>query len=268
MRIVSICPSNTELMAYLGLMPQVVGVDNYSDWPEEVNRLPRLGPDLSIDMDKVEALQPDLVAASLSVPGMEKNIEALQARNLPYIVLNPNSLEEIAQDLVKLGRVTETEEKANQVVKRYHSFIKEYRQTASTIHDKPRLYWEWWPNPVFTPGGVNWLTEISALAGAENLFADEDTASVQTDWRKVVQKDPDHICMVWVGVTKDKVTTEFVLKREAANTLQAAKQNAIHVLEEPFFCRPSPRLLIGLKRIASIVHPDDYPPFDQSDPLL
>ena len=72
MRVVSICPSNTEIIAYLGKTDWLVGVDNYSDWPASVLDLPKLGPDLSIDMDKVAACQPDLVLASLSVPGMEK----------------------------------------------------------------------------------------------------------------------------------------------------------------------------------------------------
>lgn len=74
MRLISICPSNTELVAYLGLTDQLVGVDDYSDWPSTVKDLPQLGPDLSINMDALEALQPDLVLASLSVPGMEKTL--------------------------------------------------------------------------------------------------------------------------------------------------------------------------------------------------
>lgn len=81
MRIISICPSNTELVGYLGLKNNLVGVDNYSDWPEVVNSLPRVGPDLEIDMDKVEQLQPDIVLASLTVPGMERNIEELEKEN-------------------------------------------------------------------------------------------------------------------------------------------------------------------------------------------
>jgi len=56
MKLISICPSNTELIGYLGLTTSLIAVDNYSDWPEEVSSLPRLGSDLNIDMDKVEEL--------------------------------------------------------------------------------------------------------------------------------------------------------------------------------------------------------------------
>ena len=87
MRLISICPSNTELIAYLGLTEQLVGVDDFSDWPLTVKNLPQLGPDLSIDMDALEALQPDLVLASLSVPGMEKILKHYKLEIFPILFL-------------------------------------------------------------------------------------------------------------------------------------------------------------------------------------
>ncbi|MFC7394286.1 cobalamin-binding protein [Scopulibacillus cellulosilyticus] len=268
MRIISICPSNTELLAYLNLMPQVIGVDNYSDWPQEVENLPRLGPDLSIDMDMVERLKPDLVVASLSVPGMEKNIEELKDRNLPYVVLNPNSLKEIADNLITLGELTNRKSLAEQLVNDYDKTIHTYQALADTVTEPPSIYWEWWPKPVFTPGGHNWLTEISRLAGGINLFQHEKTANFQTTWSDVATREPDHICMVWVGVDSNKVKPEFVLKRDHSKNMRAAVNRNIHVLEEAYFCRPSPRLLMGLKKIAAILHPEIFPPFSNEDTLM
>lgn len=74
MRLVSICPSNTELLGYLNLIPHLVGVDNDSTWPSTIQDIPKVGPDLQIDIQKVVSLRPDLVLASLSVPGMEKTL--------------------------------------------------------------------------------------------------------------------------------------------------------------------------------------------------
>lgn len=268
MRLVSICPSNTELVAYLGLTDQLVGVDHFSDWPEAVQDLPKLGPDLSIRMDKVEDLEPDLVLASLSVPGMEKNIEELEKRGLPYIVLNPNSLEEIAQDLRKVGEHTGTQERAERVVKKYEQVIQQYKDLAETIEHKPSLYWEWWPEPVFTPGGTNWLTEISQLAGARNVFEDEEKASVQTDWDEVYKRNPDVVCMVWVGVKESKMDPDHVRTREGWEAVKAVQEDRIHLLEEAFYCRPSPRLLVGLQKVATILHPDVFPEGPFEDTLL
>jgi len=241
MRLVSICPSNTELVAYLGLTDQLVGVDHFSDWPEAVQDLPKLGPDLSIRMDKVEDLKPDL---------------------------NPNSLEEIAQDLRKVGEHTGTQERAERVVKKYEQVIQQYKDLAETIEHKPSLYWEWWPEPVFTPGGTNWLTEISQLAGARNVFEDEEKASVQTDWDEVYKRNPDVVCMVWVGVKESKMDPDHVREREGWEAVKAVQEDRIHLLEEAFYCRPSPRLLVGLQKVASILHPDVFPEGPFEDLLL
>lgn len=265
MRIVSLCPSNTELCAFLGITDQLVGVDDFSDWPEQVKTLPRLGPDLSIDMNKVAELNPDLILASLSVPGMEKNIEALDRLGLSYTVLNPNSLDDICNDIVTLGELTNKREEATTLSERFRNVIKEYKDISDSIENKPEIYWEWWPKPIFTPGQTNWLTEISELAGARNCFRDVKLASVQTDWNDVVTRKPDHICLVWIGVRKNKVNTAIVKKREGWEELNDCP---IHVLEEWLYCRPSPRLITGLIKLASILHPDRYPAYEGEEALF
>ncbi|MDM5331576.1 cobalamin-binding protein [Neobacillus sp. CF12] len=270
MRLISICPSNTELVAYLGLTSSLIGVDNYSDWPEDIQSLPRLGSDLNIDMDKVEELQPDLVLASLSVPGMEQNIEELKKRNIPFVIVpNPKSLTEVGESILFVGEVTNTLDKANQLYKKYNTFIEKYHFLSKQVKKPTTLYWEWWAKPIFTPGATNWLTEISTLAGGRNVFEDMALASIKTDWEEIVRRNPDVICVIWVGVQKEKVNPKVILKRPGAEQMEAIKNNQLFILEEPLFCRPSPKLLVGLNKIASILHPAIYPQFDENiDPLL
>ncbi|MBS4190706.1 cobalamin-binding protein [Bacillus sp. FJAT-49705] len=258
MKIVSICPSNTEIIEYLGLTDLLIGVDDYSDWPEQIKHLPRLGPDLSIHMDKVEALRPDLVIASLSVPGMEKNIEELVSRNIPHITLNPQSLTDIENDLIITANALGRPEAGKKAALNFRSKIEGLKSIAAKIEKKPTLYWEWWPKPVFTPGEVNWLTEISELAGATNLFKDVALASVQTDWDDVYSRQPDYICLAWVGVRKEKVKPDIVLKRPNWGQMKAVKNGNILVLEEELYCRPSPRLIEGAVRLAKKIHPDAF----------
>jgi iron complex transport system substrate-binding protein len=268
MRLISICPSNTELLAYLGLDSFLVGVDDYSDWPSSIESLPKLGPDLNINMDLLQDLNPDLVLASLSVPGMEKNVAELEKRNIPHIVLNPQSLKDIANDLLRVGKLTGVTEAAEEIVNRYQQFISHYKMLSKKVETQTSLYWEWWPKPIFSPGGVNWLTEISTLAGGSNIFSHIDVASCQTEWDEIVTLNPEHICLVWVGVQQKKMNPNLVRKRPQAELVDAVKQNQIHVLDEPLYCRPSPRLLEGLKKLAAILHPSIFPKDDGKDPLL
>jgi iron complex transport system substrate-binding protein len=270
MRLISICPSNTELVAYLGITSSLVGVDNYSDWPEDIQSLPRLGSDLNIDMDKVEELQPDLVLASLSVPGMERNIEELKKRNIPHVIVpNPKSLTEVGESLLFVGEATNTSGKAIQLYNKYNLILEKYQSLCKQVEKPTTLYWEWWAKPIFTPGATNWLTEISELAGGRNVFEDMAQSSVKTDWEEVRKRNPDVICVIWVGVQKEKVNPRVVLKRPGVEQMEAIKNKQLYILDEPLFCRPSPRLLLGLNKIASILHPTIYPRFDENkDPLL
>ncbi|WRP05924.1 cobalamin-binding protein [Rossellomorea aquimaris] len=258
MRIVSICPSNTEIIDYLGLTPFLVGVDDYSDYPEEVQSLPRLGPDLSINMDKLESLEPDLVFSSLSVPGMEKNIESLDKRNIPHITLNPQSFSDIAEDLLTVGKACGIEEHAMKRQSEFLQTVTRLKTISSGVHHPPSLYWEWWPKPVFTPGKINWLTELSEMIGARNLYEDVDLASVQTDWEDVRKRDPDYICLAWVGVQQKRVNPDIVRNRPGWNDMRAVQLDRIVVLEEALYCRPSPLLLKGAVKLAEMLHPELY----------
>ncbi|TNJ64200.1 cobalamin-binding protein [Paenibacillus hemerocallicola] len=265
MRIVSLSPSNTELLGFMGLDRFIVGVDKYTDWPASVNGLPRLGSDLNIDMEAVEALRPDLVLASLTVPGMEKNIAGLQERNLPFITLNPKRLSDISDCMIEVGEAMGELERARAAKAKYEDMLAHYAELSRRCTDKPSLYWEWWPKPVFSPGGGNWLSEISALAGAVNVFADNPAAKVKTDWDDVAGRDPDYILLAWVGVREQLVKPESIRTRPGSERLRAVAEDRVRVMEESLYCRPSPLLVAGLRKLGHMLHPDVYPPYDAEE---
>ncbi|WP_046176503.1 helical backbone metal receptor [Domibacillus indicus] len=238
MRIVSICPSNTEVCEYLGIEQQIVGVDDFSDLDRT-----RLGPDLSIDMDKLASLRPDIVLASLSVPGMEKNVAELEQRDIPHIVTNPQSLDDIGISIEQIAGACGINGK--EARNRWLCELEPYRARKWT--SRVRLYWEWWPKPLFTPGGTNWLTEISELCGGVNLFEDRPEPSVQTTWETVLKKKPEVILLAWVGVMTDKVNSNVVKKRPGY------EETPIFIMEEKDFCRPSPNLLKGIRKLDQLL---------------
>jgi iron complex transport system substrate-binding protein len=256
MRIVSICPSNTEILYGLGLGDYVVGLDDNSDWPPEWQHLPRVGPDLHIDMEKVEALRPDLVIASLSVPGMEKNVDALIERKLPHLVLNPTRISQIPEDIRLVGRATGFEERAERLAREFIEKMEAFRQATAQVAERPKLYWEWWPNPIYTPGRDNWLTDVSELAGARNIFADVPTDNVKATRDMVLEREPDHICVVWCGIELKRIKPAMITERPEWREMTAIKKGQVHLLEEGLFCRPSPRILDGVAKLIGLIHPE------------
>ncbi|EGK07636.1 cobalamin-binding protein [Kroppenstedtia eburnea] len=266
-RIVSICPSNTEILWALGLGENIVGVDDYSDWPEAVHRLPRLGPDLQIDMDQLKSLQPDWVLASLSVPGMEKNIEALQQTDIPFMVLHAGGLEDIPQDFIQVARQAGMEKRGEELAEAFHTRLESIRSRIPRDRPSPRLYWEWWPKPVFTPAKENWLTDVSRVVGAINVFGEEEGQNVRTDWQSVAARQPDYTLAVWTGVPIERVRKEKITGRREWQGLPFAREDRVHILEEGWYCRPSHRILTGIEHLAHILYPDLFDPPDPDHPL-
>jgi iron complex transport system substrate-binding protein len=256
-RIVSLTPSNTEIVHALGLINQLVGVDDYSDYPfDALQNVPRLGPDLQIRIDDVMALKPDLVLASLSVPGMENVVEKVEKSGLRYVVLDPKTLSDIWEDIRLVGNLTNRSKRAEQVIADLTSRVKRIQQKSDQLlsrPDRPKLYWEWWPKPCISPGKRNWLTEISELVGARNIFDDIDAVSVIDAGKQVIERNPDYIFAVWCGVQASKVPIDKIYLRQGWSNVSAIQSNQVYVLEEGLFCRPSPRLVDGLEVLARIL---------------
>ncbi len=252
MRIVSLCPSNTEILFALGLGPQVVGVDDWSDWPEEVKELPRVGGDLNSDLDRVTALRPDLILASLSVPGMERNVEGLKERNLPYLVLDPHSLDEVLADLLTVGSVCGVRARAEKVVEEAHRRIDAVRRRRAARRDV-RIYWEWWPKPLIAAGRSSWVHQMSRIVGARNVFGDVDAPSRVVSDSEVIERDPEMLMICWCGTLQRLQEISRVTSRPGWDRVAGVISSRIHCVPEALFGRPSQRLLEGLEMLDGLV---------------
>ena len=257
MRIVSLAPSNTEIAFALGLGPQVVGVDDHSDYPPEVARLPRVGPDLTIDVDRVAALKPDLVLASLSVPGMERNVEALRRRGLPHLVLDPRRWPEVLASIQAVADATGCGPRGRRLVRQLEERAAAVRRRMAALvarRGRPwRLFLEWWPRPLITPGRHSWFTDMAAMVGGENIFADLDRTSGVVDPGAVLEREPDAILLCWCGTLQGHMDPRRVAARAGWERLAAVRQGRVVPLPEALFGRPGPRLVEGLERLAAIL---------------
>jgi len=255
-RIVSLTCSNTEILFALGLGARVVGVDDWSDFPREVNTLPKVGPDLKIDMAKVAALEPDLVLASLSVPGMERNLPGLERLGVPFLVLEPKSLDDVFEDIETISAATGVSEAGRRLIAELHTRIDAVRARAHEAIDRPRVYWEWWPKPLISPGRWSWMVQMSELAAADLLFKDVETTSFVVEESQIFEQDPDLVMLCWCGTLQEKMSVSKVGERPGWGRLRAVKHGRIHCFPEDLFGRPGPRLVEGLERLAQVVHPE------------
>lgn len=258
-RIVSLCPSNTEILFALGLGDRVVAVDNDSDFPPAATRLPRVGPDLDVDVAKIAAAEPDLVVASLSVPGMERNLLRLETVGLPYIVLHSQRLDEIYRDVQLVADLAGVPERGSALVADLEARFAALSELAQSASGRPRIYWEWWPKPLITPGQPSWITDLSTMAGAENAFADLAKESDVITADEVIARDPDVVLVCWCGARRP-VALEKIVARPGWDRIRAVREGRIHVVWEGLFGRPGPRLVDGFAWLARAAHPEVFGP--------
>lgn len=253
MRVVSLACSNTEIICALGAEELLVGVDDHSDYPPEVvSRLPRVGPDLSVDVEKIRALEPDLVVASLTVPGHERNISALEAAGLPFIAPEPTSLADVHTSILEIGRaigkVTEAE-----VLSAKLSREIPLGGHAPTSY-RPKILVEWWPKPVILPGARSWVTDLLNAAGAKNPLDTRAVKSTPLSDEEVAALDPDAIVISWCGVRPEKYRPHVVYRRRALEGKRVLEARRVYCVPEAYLGRPGPRLIEGYRALRAIVN--------------
>lgn len=254
-RIVSLVASNTEIVCALGLADRLVGLDNFSDHPVEVQHLPRVGRDLEIDAARVAALEPDLVLASLSVPGMERNLPALARANLPLVTIRTNGWEGLWDNIRQVAAVCGVPERAEVLTSELRGRVRRLAERVADTTERPAVYWEWWPKPPITAGGSSWISEMCRLAGGKNCFGDLESESEPVKLEQVRERDPAVIILCWCGARR-LPDPRLVADRPGWSDLPAIRQNRLHAVLEPHFGRPGPRLVDGLEELASLLHPD------------
>lgn len=247
MRLVSLCPSNTEIACALGLGPNLVGLDRSSDWPPEIVALPRVGPDTSVDIDAIAALKPDLVLSSLSVPGMERNVAALDAAGIPHVVLDARSIPDVFTSIRVVGRLFGKGAHAETIVAGMQARLDAVEARAKALPRRPKVFLEWWPKPVIVPGKACWTTEMIRIAGGESVFGHLDVRSTPLENDAVPPTAPDILLTCWCGVPHENQKPGKLKERAGWDVIPGVRSGQVYAAEERLFGRPGPRLVEGVE---------------------
>jgi iron complex transport system substrate-binding protein len=285
MRICSLLPGATEIAYLLGLGDQVVGVTHECDYPpdakqkpivvrsvidpnrmssEEIDRkvgeLLQAGKGLySIDHQKFADAAPDIILTQglCEVCALDYNevIKAAQAltRAPAIISLNPHSLNDILDDIARVGAATQCESAAQEIVAglRYRIDHVGVREPSY----RPRVVCLEWFDPLYVAG--HWVPEIVALAGGFDALGRKGEASFKIQWGEVIETKPDVILLMPCGFDTRRTIREATPLRRLAgwDELPAVKTGNVYALNgNAYFSRPGPRLVNGLEILARILH--------------
>lgn len=255
-RIVSIAPTPTEILFAIGAGDQVVGVDRYSDFPAEAQNLTKVGDALSLNVEAIIALKPDLVVTSDFVPTALSTVEA---RGIPYMVLAVRTLEAAVKDIRMMGAVTGHVEEATALADSLDARIlavKEKTMAADVV--RPKVYLEYFADTdykmYYTFGPGSFGDDLIRAAGGINVAGNTSSEYPYITPEFLVAADPDVIVYTFGPMTP--VTPSDFGTRPGWSTLTAVKNGAIYSIDDNLISRYGPRVVDGLEALAAILHPD------------
>lgn len=237
LRLASLVSSNSDILAALGATSWVVAADSHSD-AHGLDRAKRVGMDLDIDIPALVATKPDLVLASLSVPGLEKVVEGVQRAGLPMLVLDPVSVQDAMQDVLRIGEAIGLGQRAAEVVRDWQTKMNALR---AEYPRPPRVMVEWWPRPIIAATKESWVTDLLADLGAVNAFAEHEGRSMPMLLDTVREAQPDLIVCSWCGAKK--LRPELIEARGLGVPVVAIHESGLG--------RPGPRLLEGAEQLSA-----------------
>jgi iron complex transport system substrate-binding protein len=255
-KIVSIAPSNTEILFALGAASQVVGRDEFSDFPEQAKALPSIGGGYgALDMEKMVALQPDLVLASQLTPA--EQVAAIEKLGLKtYLLPNPKDIEGMFDNLQAVGKITGREKEAQNLIVQLRKRVAAVDARLAKIDQKPTVFYELDntdPNAPWTAGQGSFIDTLIKRAGGVNIGAQLSDAYAQISVEKLLEDNPQIIILG--DYTYGGVKPEDVLARQAWAGMDAIKQKKVYTFDDNLVSRPGPRLVDGLEALAALLHP-------------
>lgn len=244
-RIVSLAPSNTEILYALGVEDRIVATTDICDYPAEAEEKPGIGGWTNPDIEKVQAYDPDLVLASDKL--QDTAVKQCENAGLTVKQVTPTKLHDVFNTIKAIGEFVEREEMAQNLVDELNEELQEIAVPPTAA--KKRVYCEEWHEPPMISG--NWVPRIVRMVGGEYLIA-EGERSQKIETKNVQKFDPEHIFLHICGFG-DAAEPEYITEREGWEDITAVKEGNVHVVDDSLLNRPGPRLIEGMEEMKQIV---------------
>ncbi len=254
-RLISLAPSNTEILFALGLGDRVVGVTDFCDYPEEVKAIEKVGG-IEYNLERIVALDPDLVLAVGGSPAQVEKATEMEELHLTVLVLEPGDIESILADIELVGKATGTEKAAGELVTELRTRFDGITARAKEAESTPKVFFELDatdPSKPYTPGPGSFTDALITLVGGSNIGASAQMQWAQLSTEEVIAQDPEVIVL---GDANYGVTVEMVKERPGWSVIAAVKNGNIHPIDDILISRPGPRIIDGLEALARIIHPE------------
>lgn len=248
-RIVSLIPSDTEVLYALGAGDRIVAVTTADDYPPEVKQKPTIGNVLTSDIEQILAHKPDLVVAMGSLN--QKPIDALEALHVPVLVVDPKNLTDTYASIRLLGQAVGAEAKAEQIVVDMQARLAAVQATVAQATHRPRILMLYGTDPIYTTGPDSFINDLITQAGGQNIVEKPIAINIISP-EEVALKRPEVI------LCSKSLTAKVRAMPGWAQSVPAVRNNRLYTdePEDGTLVRPAPRLVRGVEALARYLHPE------------
>jgi len=239
-RIISLSPSNTEILFAIGAGDRVVGVTEYCNYPPAAKTRPRVGGVSTVSIEKVVALNPDIVIGC-SLNGKD-TFERLEELGIPVLGLNPKNISGILADIELVGRVTGEESNATNLVTAMKSRLDAIRAKARAMSQQagaPTVFYD--IGGFYTAGNGTFVNEIIETAGGRNIAADK-TGYFQMSIEELIAKNPQ-VIICDRGMGSMSKAYEEIMSDDRLKIVDAVRNNRVYLIDGDIIDRPGPRIV-------------------------
>ena len=281
-KIVTLIPSATEIVAFLGQKNSIIGRSHECDYPNDLGHIAKLtSPKINVagtsreidkeintilenslsvykvDVQKLKELNPDYIitqahceVCAVSLSEVENIVNKNLNKNTKIISLQPNTLKDVINDIKRVAKELNIENDSNnKIIKKLAERLKKIKNISSKQKNKPSVACIEWIDPLMIAG--NWIPEMAEIAGGENILGKSGNDSHWIKFEEIINKDPEIIIFLpcGFGIKKTKEELNNLLKQDKAwKNLKAYKNNKLFITDgNQFFNRPGPRLIESLE---------------------
>lgn len=254
-RIISLSPATTELLYELNLGSSVVGATKHCNFPPAALEIPRVGGGTleSLSLETIVSLKPDLVLCKWD--SHQPLVESLDRLNIPALAIGAQSLEELFEESVWVGRMTGRKMEADALVARMTARREQLCGVVSRVKPKPALkvFYEVWDDPLMTAGPDSFIDELLTLAGLENIVTDTSIRYPRISSETVLLGNPDLILAPTTHF--EDVDINQIQSRPGWDTVAAVTQQRVYLISGDEVSRCGPRVLNALAEMILAAYP-------------
>ena len=256
-RIVSLAPSNTEIVCAIDACDRLVGVTDFDDYPADVVEIDKVVTMAQVDVEAVVAAEPDLVLAAGNELTPTAIIDQIADLGMPVLVLYPESLDEVSANIELVGMAVGRDGEAAALVGEMATRVEAVEEAVADL-ERPRTFYEVsvFEGTIYTAGERSFLASLIETAGGEPVTGDALSTSIELE--ELVAVDPELI-LLGDATYDPTITPETVAQRQGWETMTAVDDGRVVVVsEDVVITRPGPRIVDGLEALARVIHPDAF----------